>query len=129
MKTEKLPKKFLDDIITKNSIQIKKNKIFVFDADRYFSRPTLNIVEGAIQLRNAFLKLDKKTRVRRFFSQLYCLLFGRQLSSQLGAPLPHRLSQLLSLKCSSKNNKSINVKVNVTYFLKSGFVLTTYLYV
>ena len=52
-------KKFLDNIITKNSIQIMKNKIFVFDADRYFSRPTLNIVEGAIQLRNAFLKLDK----------------------------------------------------------------------
>ena len=52
-------KLFLDNMRTKNSILIKKNKIFVFDADRYFSRPTLNIVEGAVQLRNAFLKLDK----------------------------------------------------------------------
>ena len=33
----------------------KENKVFAFDADSYFSRPTTRILQGSIQLRKEIL--------------------------------------------------------------------------
>ena len=45
----------LNDKNLSNLNPIKQNKVFYFDSDSYFSRPTLRIVEGAKQLREKIL--------------------------------------------------------------------------
>ena len=45
----------LNDKNLSNLSPIKQNKVFYFDSDSYFSRPTLRIVEGAKQLREKIL--------------------------------------------------------------------------
>ena len=44
----------------------QKKNIFAFDADSYFSRPTLRIIEGARQLKNAICDEDSRFRCRGF---------------------------------------------------------------
>ena len=45
----------LNDKNLSNLNPIKQNKVFYFDSDSYFSRPTLRIIEGAKQLREIIL--------------------------------------------------------------------------
>ena len=45
----------LNDKNLSNLNPIKQNKVFYFDSDSYFSRPTLRIIEGAKQLREKIL--------------------------------------------------------------------------
>ena len=44
---------------------IKDEKVYAFDSDSYFSRPSLRILEGARQLRNAMIKNDKQFHCKR----------------------------------------------------------------
>ena len=44
---------------------IKDEKVYAFDSDSYFSRPSLRILEGAKQLRNAMIKNDKQFHCKR----------------------------------------------------------------
>ena len=44
---------------------IKDEKIYAFDSDSYFSRPSLRILEGAKQLRNAIIKNDNQFHCKR----------------------------------------------------------------
>ena len=44
---------------------IKDEKIYAFDSDSYFSRPSLRILEGAKQLRNAILKNNNQFHCKR----------------------------------------------------------------
>ena len=48
--------KLLNDNYLSDLNPIKQNRVFYFDSDSYFSRPTLRIVEGAKQLREKVLK-------------------------------------------------------------------------
>ena len=52
-------KSFAEDVLQDNRINhllpFKNEKIYYFDSDSYFSRPTLRILEGAKQLRNSIL--------------------------------------------------------------------------
>ena len=56
---EEKNKLFAEDILQDNRINhllpFKNEKIYYFDSDSYFSRPTLRILEGAKQLRNSIL--------------------------------------------------------------------------
>ncbi len=47
--------KLLNDKYLSGLNPIKQNKVFYFDSDSYFSRPTLRIIEGAKQLREKVL--------------------------------------------------------------------------
>ena len=40
----------------------QKKNIFAFDADSYFSRPTLRIIEGARQIKDAIYDEDSRFR-------------------------------------------------------------------
>ena len=44
---------------------IKNQQIFAFDSDSYFSRPSLRILEGAMQLRNAITNNDNNFHCKR----------------------------------------------------------------
>ena len=44
----------------------QKKNIFAFDADSYFSRPTLRIIEGARQIKDAIYDEDSRFRCRGF---------------------------------------------------------------
>ena len=44
---------------------IKDGKIYAFDSDSYFSRPSLRILEGAMQLRNAIIKNENQFHCKR----------------------------------------------------------------
>ena len=44
---------------------IKNEKIYAFDSDSYFSRPSLRILQGAMQLRNAFKNNDNQFHCKR----------------------------------------------------------------
>ena len=44
---------------------IKDEKIYAFDSDSYFSRPSLRILEGAMQLRNAIIKNENQFHCKR----------------------------------------------------------------
>ena len=44
---------------------IKNQKIYAFDSDSYFSRPSLRILEGAMQLRNAIINNDNQFHCKR----------------------------------------------------------------
>ena len=48
--------KLLNDNYLSGLNPIKQNRVFYFDSDSYFSRPTLRIIEGAKQLREKVLK-------------------------------------------------------------------------
>ena len=48
-----------------NLTAIKDEKIYAFDSDSYFSRPSLRILEGAKQLRNAIIKNDNQFHCKR----------------------------------------------------------------
>ncbi len=48
--------KLLNDNYLSGLNPVKQNRVFYFDSDSYFSRPTLRIVEGAKQLREKVLK-------------------------------------------------------------------------
>ena len=56
---EEKNKLFAEDILQDKRINyllpFKNEKIYYFDSDSYFSRPTLRILEGAKQLRNSIL--------------------------------------------------------------------------
>jgi iron complex transport system substrate-binding protein len=45
---------------------IKNQQIFAFDSDSYFSRPSLRILEGAMQLRNAITNNDNRFHCKRY---------------------------------------------------------------
>ena len=45
---------------------IKNQKIYAFDSDSYFSRPSLRILEGAMQLRNAIINNDNQFHCKRY---------------------------------------------------------------
>ena len=44
---------------------IKDEKIYAFDSDSYFSRPSLRILKGAMQLRDAIVKNDNQFHCKR----------------------------------------------------------------
>ena len=44
---------------------IKEERVFAFDSNSYFSRPSLRILEGAKQLKKAILQNDKKFHCKR----------------------------------------------------------------
>jgi iron complex transport system substrate-binding protein len=44
---------------------IKNEKIYAFDSDSYFSRPSLRILQGAMQLRNAIENNDNQFHCKR----------------------------------------------------------------
>ena len=44
---------------------IKDEKIYAFDSDSYFSRPSLRVLEGAMHLRNAIIKNDNQFHCKR----------------------------------------------------------------
>ena len=45
---------------------IKNQQIFAFDSDSYFSRPSLRILEGAMQLKNAITNNDNRSHCKRY---------------------------------------------------------------
>ena len=45
---------------------IKNQQIFAFDSDSYFSRPSLRVLEGAMQLRNAITNNDNRFHCKRY---------------------------------------------------------------
>ena len=45
---------------------IKNQQVFAFDSDSYFSRPSLRILEGAMQLRNAITNNDDQFHCKRY---------------------------------------------------------------
>ena len=45
---------------------IKNQQIFAFDSDSYFSRPSLRILEGAMQLKNAITNNDNRFHCKRY---------------------------------------------------------------
>ena len=47
---------------------IKKEQIYAFDSNSYFSRPSLRIVEGAIQLNQAMMHNDNKYHCKKTYS-------------------------------------------------------------
>ena len=47
---------------------IKKEQVFVFDSNAYFSRPSLRIVEGAKQLNQALMHNDDKFRYKKSYN-------------------------------------------------------------
>lgn len=47
---------------------IKKEQVFAFDSNAYFSRPSLRIIEGAIQLNEALMQNNDKFRCKKFYS-------------------------------------------------------------
>ena len=47
---------------------IKKEQIYAFDSNSYFSRPSLRIVEGAIQLNQAIMHNDNKYHCKKIYS-------------------------------------------------------------
>ena len=51
----KLKKQLMQDDRINFLTPFKENKVFAFDADSYFSRPTTRILQGSIQLRNKIL--------------------------------------------------------------------------
>ena len=57
-------KLYIDDRI--NQLEaIKKERIFAFDSNSYFSRPSLRILEGAIQLNSAISNKDTKFHCKK----------------------------------------------------------------
>ena len=45
---------------------IKNQQVFAFDSDSYFSRPSLRILEGAMQLKNAITNNDDQFHCKRY---------------------------------------------------------------
>ena len=58
-------KQVYNDEKINNLTAIKEEKIYAFDSDSYFSRPSLRILEGAMQLRDAILKNDNQFHCKR----------------------------------------------------------------
>ena len=58
-------KQVYDDERINHLTAIKDEKIYAFDSDSYFSRPSLRILEGAMQLRNAIIKKDNQYHCKR----------------------------------------------------------------
>ena len=58
-------KQVYNDEKINNLTAIKEEKIYAFDSDSYFSRPSLRILEGAVQLRDAILKNDDQFHCKR----------------------------------------------------------------
>ena len=58
-------KQVYNDEKINNLTAIKEEKIYAFDSDSYFSRPSLRILEGAVQLRDAILKNDNQFHCKR----------------------------------------------------------------
>jgi len=58
-------KQVYDDENINNLTAIKDEKVYAFDSDSYFSRPSLRILEGAKQLRNAILKNNNQFHCKR----------------------------------------------------------------
>ena len=60
-------KKVYKDTRIKNLDAIKNEKVFAFDSNSYFSRPSLRILDGAEQLRDVILNNDKNHRCERVY--------------------------------------------------------------
>ena len=60
-------KEYNDDKI-KHLEAIKKEQVFAFDSNAYFSRPSLRIIEGAIQINEALMQNNDKFRCKKFYS-------------------------------------------------------------
>ncbi|MDC0993746.1 ABC transporter substrate-binding protein, partial [Alphaproteobacteria bacterium] len=45
---------------------VKEERVFAFDSNSYFSRPSLRILEGVKQLKKAILQNDKKFHCKRY---------------------------------------------------------------
>ena len=45
---------------------LKKERVFAFDSNSYFSRPSLRLLEGAKQLKKAILQNDKEFHCKRY---------------------------------------------------------------
>ena len=58
-------KQVYDDKRINHLTAIKDEKIYAFDSDSYFSRPSLRILEGAMHLRNAIIKKDNQYHCKR----------------------------------------------------------------
>ena len=58
-------KQVYNDEKINNLNAIKEEIIYSFDSDSYFSRPSLRILEGAMQLRDAILKNDNQFHCKR----------------------------------------------------------------
>ena len=60
-------KKVYEDTRINNLDAIKNEHVFAFDSNSYFSRPSLRILDGAEQLRDAILNNDKKYHCERIY--------------------------------------------------------------
>ena len=60
-------KKVYEDTRIKNLDAIKNEQVFAFDSNSYFSRPSLRILDGAQQLRDAILNSDKNHHCERVY--------------------------------------------------------------
>ena len=60
--------KLYNDDKIKHLDAIKKEQVFAFDSNAYFSRPSLRIIEGAIQLNEALMQNNDKFRCKKFYS-------------------------------------------------------------
>ena len=60
-------KKVYEDTRINNLDAIKNEQVFAFDSNSYFSRPSLRILDGAQQLRDAILNSDKNHHCERVY--------------------------------------------------------------
>jgi iron complex transport system substrate-binding protein len=60
--------KLYNDDKIKHLEAIKKEQVFAFDSNAYFSRPSLRIIEGAIQINEALMQNNDKFRCKKFYS-------------------------------------------------------------
>ena len=60
-------KKVYEDTRINNLDAIKNEQVFAFDSNSYFNRPSLRILDGAEQLRDAILNIDKKYHCERIY--------------------------------------------------------------
>ena len=58
-------KQVYDDEKINHLTAIKDEKVYAFDSDSYFSRPSLRILEGAKQLRNSIINNDNQFHCKR----------------------------------------------------------------
>ena len=60
-------KKVYEDTRINNLDAIKNEQVFAFDSNSYFSRPSLRILDGAVQLRDVILNNDKNHQCERIY--------------------------------------------------------------
>ena len=65
LKQKFFAKKLYQDSRIKNLDAIKNEQVFAFDSNSYFSRPSLRIMDGAEQLREAIFCNNKNNHCKR----------------------------------------------------------------